>query len=200
MWSPRQQGCLAIVRTRLPSEERKFSLSLPSLFILCAGFAWILFIPLPLGQEVPVYGLVSLKLIILGADCEHWVGGRDKGFVINFMSRGWEVWSCEHPARFGLLSGGAVHHIVFLVWLRSITLIFHLLLKKTWCLTYSKEMLKVILPCLFLFCFLPLCMLPMRRPPIWCLSHAWHHPQIWNRTFESWNWTFNVGSEVGCQI
>lgn len=121
MWSPRQQDCLAIVRTRLPSEERKFSLSLPSLFILCAGFAWILFIPLPLGQEVPVYGLVSLKLIILGADCEHWVGGRDKGFVINFMSRGWEVWSCEHPARFGLLSGGAVHHIVFLVWLRSIT-------------------------------------------------------------------------------
>lgn len=55
-----------IVRTILPSEEGNFTLHL--LFMPCAGCAWTVFIPLPLSQEVPVYGLVSLKLITSGTD------------------------------------------------------------------------------------------------------------------------------------
>lgn len=36
--------------------------------MLCAVFAWVIFIPLTLGQEACVYDLVSLRLITLGAD------------------------------------------------------------------------------------------------------------------------------------
>lgn len=88
VWAPEKQDCLAIVKTVLPSEERNFSFLQPSLFMHCAVFAWIVFTPLPLGEEAGVYDLVSLKLITLRADKSTELEEEIKGLWLTLRPRG----------------------------------------------------------------------------------------------------------------